>query len=138
VDVPPVLVDVEPVKVTKNLESFLQHARVPFSGLMLWIDALCINQQSIEERNHQVLLMGKIYAGARKVIVWLGHGDTAISQLFCRLDRTNGSPFAAGGPQDLPELSEAAGSRQLSILVEALGYPGTVACEIHSACLWSR
>jgi len=107
VDVQPVLVDGEPVKITKNLESFLQHARVSFSGTMLWIDALCVDQQSIEERNHQVLLMRKIYAGARKVIVWLGYGDIAISQLFCRLYRTDGSPFVAGGPQDYQELLEA-------------------------------
>ena len=30
----------------------------------VWIDALCINQQDTEERNHQVGLMGQIYAFA--------------------------------------------------------------------------
>ncbi|KAK5077648.1 hypothetical protein LTR70_009558 [Exophiala xenobiotica] len=99
--------DGKAVKVTKNLESFLEHARVSFFGLSLWIDALCIDQQSVEERNHQVMLMGTTYSNARKVIVWLGHGNRAISQLFCRLDRTNGSPLAAGGPQDLQLLIEA-------------------------------
>lgn len=68
---------------------------------------MCINQQSVEERNHQVLLIGKVYAGARKVIVWLGHGDMAISQLFCRLNRTNGSPFFVDGPRDSQRLFEA-------------------------------
>lgn len=38
----------------------------------IWIDALCINQNSTEERNHQVRLMGRIYAEASEVIVWLG------------------------------------------------------------------
>lgn len=45
-DVLPILVDGQPMKVTKILESFLQHARVSFSSLSLWVDALCINQQS--------------------------------------------------------------------------------------------
>lgn len=38
----------------------------------IWIDALCINQNDIEERNHQVHLMGQIYAKATEVLVWLG------------------------------------------------------------------
>ena len=38
----------------------------------LWADQLCIDQNSVEERNHQVQLMGKIYGQAQAVIVWLG------------------------------------------------------------------
>jgi len=38
----------------------------------MWIDALCIDQESHEEKSHRVRLMGKIYEGAEKVIVWLG------------------------------------------------------------------
>lgn len=37
-----------------------------------WIDAICINQQDIAERNAQVQLMDRIYQQASKVIVWLG------------------------------------------------------------------
>jgi hypothetical protein len=43
---------------------------------VLWIDALCINQLSIGERNHQVGLMGEIYHGAQAVLVWLGGGHS--------------------------------------------------------------
>ncbi|KAF7883609.1 uncharacterized protein EAF02_005529 [Botrytis sinoallii] len=32
--------------------------------LLLWADAICINQQDIEEKNHQVPLMKKIYSSA--------------------------------------------------------------------------
>jgi hypothetical protein len=39
---------------------------------MLWIDALCINQDDMMERNHQVARMGDIYRNATRVIVWLG------------------------------------------------------------------
>ncbi|KAH8761259.1 heterokaryon incompatibility protein-domain-containing protein [Hyaloscypha sp. PMI_1271] len=38
----------------------------------LWIDQLCINQQSIEERNHQVQRMSQIYQQAEQAIAWLG------------------------------------------------------------------
>ncbi|KAJ1324354.1 HET domain-containing protein [Microdochium nivale] len=40
--------------------------------LHLWIDALCINQQDVEERASQVNLMGRIYSSAQQVIAWLG------------------------------------------------------------------
>ncbi|EGS17432.1 uncharacterized protein CTHT_0067580 [Thermochaetoides thermophila DSM 1495] len=40
--------------------------------LPLWVDALCINQSDILERNSQVMLMGDIYRGAAAVISWLG------------------------------------------------------------------
>jgi hypothetical protein len=38
----------------------------------IWIDALCIDQSNAIERNHQVKQMGDIFAGAVKVIAWLG------------------------------------------------------------------
>ncbi|KAJ4304809.1 hypothetical protein N0V90_000337 [Kalmusia sp. IMI 367209] len=37
-----------------------------------WIDALCIDQDNVAERNHQVQQMGKIYARADRVLLWLG------------------------------------------------------------------
>ena len=40
-----------------------------------WIDALCINQQDVSERNVQVRLMSRIYGEARYVLVWLGEAD---------------------------------------------------------------
>ena len=38
----------------------------------IWIDALCINQQDMDERNAQVELMGEIYKNATTVLVWVG------------------------------------------------------------------
>ncbi len=37
-----------------------------------WIDQICINQNHLEERNHQVSLMKQIYSGAAMVVIWLG------------------------------------------------------------------
>jgi hypothetical protein len=38
----------------------------------IWIDAICINQESIPERNSQVAQMARIYGSAEQVLVWLG------------------------------------------------------------------
>jgi hypothetical protein len=35
-----------------------------------WVDAVCIDQTSMPERNHQVRRMGKIYAQATDIIAW--------------------------------------------------------------------
>jgi hypothetical protein len=62
-----------PFLVRKNLWDFLRRARGDSFGGYLWIDALCIDQGTVGEKNHQVALMGKIYSHADVVIVWLGH-----------------------------------------------------------------
>jgi hypothetical protein len=41
-------------------------------GMRYWIDALCINQDDIPERNQQVKRMFRIFRDARAVVVWLG------------------------------------------------------------------
>jgi hypothetical protein len=51
----------------------LRDAREPRS---LWIDALCINQDDIHERNCQVSRMGDIYSQAARVVAWIGEDDS--------------------------------------------------------------
>ncbi|PVH97245.1 HET-domain-containing protein, partial [Periconia macrospinosa] len=55
-----------------NLFAAMTRFRNPTKTRTLWIDALCINQSSIEERTQQVRLMTLIYSKAAKVLVWLG------------------------------------------------------------------
>jgi hypothetical protein len=55
-----------------NLFDFLQQLRVTYTAVVLWVDALCINQDDILEKNIQVPLMGSIYSYAKAVLVWLG------------------------------------------------------------------
>jgi len=61
--------------VTKNLHKALQHLRSQSRMKTMWIDALCINQDDLKEREHQVKLMGDIYMRAQRVLVWLGSED---------------------------------------------------------------
>lgn len=63
--------------VRKNLWDALHYLRAQRRSTRFWIDAVCINQNDIEERNHQVGIMHHIYDRASTVIVWLGeeHGQ---------------------------------------------------------------
>jgi len=50
------------------------HLRHQSEELILWADALCINQTDDEEKSWQVAMMGDVYRAADQVIVWLGPG----------------------------------------------------------------
>lgn len=58
--------------VTTNLEAALRYLRHRSEVRIIWVDAICIDQSNIEERNHQVPLMKTIYSNAVAVQVWLG------------------------------------------------------------------
>lgn len=58
--------------VTKNLHAALLALRLPNQERVLWADAICINQDDIEERGSQILLMKDIYRIASSVVIWLG------------------------------------------------------------------
>lgn len=89
-DDPEILVDDQLVRVRRNLYNAFIHIR----GTMrkdhsisnwIWIDALCIDQSNIQERNHQVQMMGRIYADASLVIAWLGPGGDFAMKTFQRI-----------------------------------------------------
>jgi hypothetical protein len=51
------------------------------SDMWWWIDALCIDQDAIVERNRQVQRMGEIYYNARWVVAWIDN-EPLIASLF--------------------------------------------------------
>ena len=53
--------------------------------LGLWADAICINQNDVLEKNHQVQYMKSIYSSADRVIVWLG-GKIDCSEFMTLVD----------------------------------------------------
>ncbi|KAK0631458.1 heterokaryon incompatibility protein-domain-containing protein [Immersiella caudata] len=65
------------IQITENLHSALQNLRKPDETLVLWVDAVCINQVDVVERNSQVTNMPKVYSQAASVIVWLGRDPDA-------------------------------------------------------------
>ena len=64
-----VLLDGHHVSIGLNLERALCELRRSYSGRLLWIDALCINQEDVKERSQQVQLMGRIFSSAEQVII---------------------------------------------------------------------
>jgi hypothetical protein len=54
-------------KVQPDLLAALKALRDPQKDRYLWIDAICINQEDIGERNHQVEMMSTIYGQAKSV-----------------------------------------------------------------------
>ena len=61
------------LSVTANLAEALVHYPFRDGHVVLWADAICINQDDHEERAQQVRLMQRIYSEADIVTAWLGH-----------------------------------------------------------------
>lgn len=60
------------VPITANVESLIAQIFAGHDRELIWIDAVCINQDDIAERSAQVQIMKDIYDAARRVSVWLG------------------------------------------------------------------
>jgi hypothetical protein len=77
--------------VTPNCESALRHLRKERSERILWIDAICIDQEdgldSLHERNAQVAAMGEIYSKATTTFCWFGEGLDFTRTVFERMRR---------------------------------------------------
>ena len=63
------------VRARSNLYHALLEISRDSSRPLLWVDALCIDQANLKERNAQVARMSKIYTNAVEVIIWLGVED---------------------------------------------------------------
>ncbi|KAL7627737.1 hypothetical protein AAE478_001932 [Parahypoxylon ruwenzoriense] len=60
----------------------------------IWIDAICIDQGNIPEKNDQVAMMGHIYESARSVIIWLGPDDVYTDAAIDVMNRLASVPEA--------------------------------------------
>lgn len=57
--------------VTPQLWKLLHLASERLPSQRLWIDAICINQHNVAEKQKQIPLMGQIYSNTQKLIAWL-------------------------------------------------------------------
>ncbi|MCJ1233371.1 hypothetical protein MMC14_001327 [Varicellaria rhodocarpa] len=83
-----ILVDGKRLSVTANLYSALRRCRPPNANLTLWIDAICINQLDIPERESQVRMMRRIYQQAQRVVVDLGEEAEGAKLVLPLLSKT--------------------------------------------------
>lgn len=68
--------------ITENLSKALFHLRLADRLRVLWVDAICINQQDLVERSHQVTLLRDTFQRAKNVIVWLGEDTGDANNAF--------------------------------------------------------
>ncbi|OQN95137.1 hypothetical protein B0A48_18814 [Cryoendolithus antarcticus] len=61
--------------VPANCERVLRRMRLASASHVLWIDAVCIDQENLLERDEQVSMMNQIYSGTHRNLVWLGEDD---------------------------------------------------------------
>lgn len=60
------------MRVSASLESALRALRDPRKSILVWADAISINQHDPSEKADQVRLMTRIYQKAESVAIWLG------------------------------------------------------------------
>jgi hypothetical protein len=58
--------------ITESLFGALHRFRSETKPVRLWADAVCINQDGVREKNHQVAYMHEVFEEAEDVLVWLG------------------------------------------------------------------
>lgn len=81
-DTATIRIDGRPFQVRRNSYYALWQARHHVLDGYLWMDSICIDQTSIEEKNQQVQMMGRIYASAKAVLACVGPHADGSEQLY--------------------------------------------------------
>ncbi|PMD41991.1 HET-domain-containing protein [Hyaloscypha variabilis F] len=80
-----ILVNGNPFDVGPNLHSMLHARSMIFGERLVWVDAICINQEDKDEKVVQLSLMGDIYQKSKRTVSWLGDSfDTPLAVKMIR------------------------------------------------------
>lgn len=76
-----IIVNGASLEIYESLHTILMSLRPSTNteGRVLWVDAICINQDDMIERNKQVPMMDRIYQSSWRTVVWLG-ADTGVGE----------------------------------------------------------
>ncbi|KAK2599806.1 hypothetical protein N8I77_011529 [Diaporthe amygdali] len=74
--------DERSLPLSRTLVALFDSLRQGRTTFTVWIDALCINQIDPVEKAHQVSMMGRVYACAKQVLLWLGESDNRARAAF--------------------------------------------------------
>ena len=77
-----VQIDGKTLEIRQNLARFLYSIRSAETPIYVWADAICIDQESIQEKNHQVQQMKDVYTKSNTTRVWLGKLPHDVVDLF--------------------------------------------------------
>ena len=105
-----IIINGQKMWIRKNLEAALRSLRSPTHGLAIWADAICINQNDIDEKSRQVPRIGHVLDKAVVVICHVGepdqHSDLAldfVKHLQGPMVRQDGDgQFMVGTPERIP------------------------------------
>ena len=125
-----------------NLWNLLWHLRERGESRFLWVDALCIDQENLEERNFHVQRMSKIYEHAEKTFVWLGLPSEDLRQVRV-LEFIHQMAQSCPKPQQqqqqqAPDAGSGARMFRDKYLTEALSQRWTNVLEVCRATYWTR
>jgi hypothetical protein len=102
-----ILLNNQKFRITPNLADALGMLRTEYTVRTMWIDAICINQADLEERNTQVAKMREIFERAAHVIVWLGPETGSTRKAFEYLNQNAGKYLQSTGLQITSELPDS-------------------------------
>ena len=74
--------DGHPVIIRRNLYQGLLRLRHATSIRYLWVDAISISQDDLDEKAAQVQMIGKVFSLAEGVLIWLGEHADGSEELF--------------------------------------------------------
>jgi hypothetical protein len=80
-----ILCDGRILALTTNLFQVLQRIRLRDTPRSIWADLICINQENLEEKGHQVGIMGQIYRHASRVLIHMGDDNHGHGLQVCSL-----------------------------------------------------
>jgi hypothetical protein len=63
------------LSVPASTAAALRRVRLSDSSRLIWLDAVCIDQTSLDERSQQVAMMDAIYRNGRRNLIYLGEHD---------------------------------------------------------------
>ncbi|KAI8631498.1 heterokaryon incompatibility protein-domain-containing protein [Xylariaceae sp. FL1651] len=87
--------------IQENLASALRYLRYSSESRFIWCDAICIHQSNQDEKDHQLLLMGKIYRCAEVVLVWLGEPTSRSDSAMEYFEKYPGPEWCGGLPLEI-------------------------------------
>ena len=93
--------DGKSLPITRNLDKALRHLRRVTGTRTLWVDAICIDQRNIMERNQQVVLMKRIYSTCISDLLWLGKATKTLTralEVIAQLQRSDTETINKGKP----------------------------------------
>ncbi|ROW13090.1 hypothetical protein VPNG_05918 [Cytospora leucostoma] len=103
----PITVDGKSFEITQNLFLALRRLRRRFVRRVMWVDAVCINQNDNDEKSIQVAMMSIIYSECTRAVLWLGEDPDCLE--------------ARGASRRLALPPKSAAAREAFMLLRMLG-----------------